>query len=104
MKVGRVHYPVISSEQIPRSGSRLTYRHKSKELPIRPARSDTLTLTKKHHSAERNPLVKRASSQLRGYFDRGGKGLPDRPISSHQLEELWYRQKIEICPLIDIYV
>lgn len=104
MKVGRMHYPVISSGQIPQSGSRFYPRQKSRELSTRSARSDTLALTNKHHSVERNPLVKRASSRPTGYFDRGGKDPSGKPISSHQLEKLWFRRKIEICPQIDIYV
>jgi hypothetical protein len=59
----------------------------------------------KIHSFPRDSFVRQVFREATDYNDLDGESLSNSAsISSRQIEKLWVRQKIEICPFIDIFV
>lgn len=105
MKIEQSQYPVVPSERVPQLKARSSFRQKGGEFSNRLGKIHTSKTTKKIHSLTKDPLFRQVSAEAVDRYDPSGKPLSDvSGISSEQIEKLWFRQKIEICPFIDIFV
>ena len=100
-----VQLPAIVPGHPPRPRARLSLDQKSRDLSSQPGKIHTAETPRRVYQLVKNPLGGQVSPQAIDWNDPGRKPRPDvSKISSEQIDRLWFRRKIEICPVIDIFV
>jgi len=105
VKIEQSQYPIIVPNRVPQRKAVSPSSQKNRGLSTRLDRIHPSNTSKKIRSFGGDPLVVDVFSAAIGFDDSGGR-FPSNPssISSKQIDKLWFRQKTEICPLIDIFV
>ncbi|NIO04580.1 MAG: hypothetical protein GTN74_08190 [Proteobacteria bacterium] len=104
MKIGRIEYPRILSKEISHPEGRPSFGPKGGAFSTHSGRIRVSKTTVRYPSATENQLVRKPCAGAIRYEDRGEKpGSNCLHNFSEEVDKLWFRQKVEVCPLIDFY-